>query len=80
MVVVAGAAGDCSMAGGSCPADAEPLLDDDTFRFAAFGTFLATAVPVFAWRPSRRRLVIALGIGLVAALVIGLIVRSGADT
>ena len=79
LVAVAAAAGDCSMAGGSCPADPEPLLDDDTFRLAATGTFLAVAVPVLAWRPSRRRLGIALGVGIVAALVIGLIIRSGAD-
>ena len=80
LVSVAAAVGDCSAFGGTCPADPPPLHDDDTFRFAASGTLLATAVPVFAWRPSWRRLGVALGVGLLAALVIGLTIRAGAHS
>ncbi len=80
LVTVAGAVGDCSAFGGRCPADPGPLLEDDTFRFAAFGIFIATAVPVFAWRPSWRRLGVAVAVGLASALVVGLLVRDGASS
>ena len=70
--------GDCAAFGGTCPVDPPSLRRDGVFQLAASGTFLAVAVPVSTWRPSWRRLGIALGVGIVAAVIIGLIVRSSA--
>jgi hypothetical protein len=76
MVLIAIAVGDCSAFGGRCPAEPTPLLEDDAFGTAAFGTFMATAAPIFATAPSRRRLGAALAIGAAAAIVVGLVARS----
>ncbi len=80
MVLIAVTVGDCSAFGGHCPAEPTPLLQDDTFGTAAFGGFLASAVPTFASRPSRRRAVVALAVGAVTALVVGLIARAAAGS
>lgn len=78
MIAIAFVVGDCAAFGGRCPAEPPPLREDDTFGMAATGAFLATAVPLFATAPSRRRLAVAAGVGLVAAVAIGAIARSAA--
>ncbi|MDH4160486.1 MAG: hypothetical protein OEV62_09535 [Actinomycetota bacterium] len=78
MVGLAATLGSCSAFGGRCPADAPPWYDDDVFGMAAMGAALVVAVPWFLSRPSRRRLVQALVAGAVAAVLVGLVVRSAA--
>ena len=78
MIVIARVAGSCDAFGGRCPAERQSLLEDDVFGMAAFGTALVVAVPIFLSRPSKRRLVIAVGVGLVAAFLVGLVVSDGA--
>ena len=75
LLLIAATLGGCSAFGGRCPADRPPLLDDDVFGMAAFGTALIVVVPGFLHRPSWRRLGSVIAIGLVAALVVGLVVR-----
>lgn len=77
MVLVAAMVGDCSAFGGTCPADPPPLLDDDVFGMSAAGAFLIAA-PLLTWRRGPRRWAIALGGGIGTAVLIGLMVRSGA--
>jgi hypothetical protein len=78
MIVVAAVAGSCDAFGGSCPAERPPLLEDDVFGMAAFGSALVVAVPLFLSRPSKRRLLVAIGVGLAVALIVGLAVSSSA--
>ena len=70
--------GSCDAFGGTCPAEQPPLLEDDVFGMAAFGTVLVVAVPMFLSHPSKRRLAIAVGVGLVAAFLVGMVVSSAA--
>lgn len=76
LILAAVTIGRCDAFGGRCPADEPPLLDDDVFRMAAFGAFLIVAVPYFFYRPSTKRLLIALPVGVAAGLLFGLIARS----
>lgn len=76
LIVLAVAFGNCSAFGGTCPAEAPPLWDDDTLRFAAFGAALMVGPAVFLAKPSLTRLWIAIGAAAGAALVVGLIARS----
>jgi hypothetical protein len=78
MILLAATVGSCDAFGGRCPAERPPLLDDDVFGMAAFGTALAVAVPLFLSRPSKRRFVVAVAVGIVAAFFVGLIVTSAA--
>ena len=75
-IVIAVVFGRCSAFGDSCPAEAPPLWDDDTMRFAAFGAALMVGPAVFLAKPSLTRLWIAMGAAAGAALVVGLIARS----
>ncbi len=75
LILIAATLGSCGAFGGRCPADRPPLLDDDVFGMAAFGTALLVIVPGFTHRPSLRRLGVVVGLGLVAALFVGLLVR-----
>ena len=79
LIALAAAVGDCGFAGGRCPADAPPVLEDDTFGTAAIGAALLVGVPVFLSRPSRRRLAIAAAAAIGAGLLVGLMVRSSAN-
>ncbi len=76
LLLVAVTLGSCSAFGGRCPADRPPLIDDDTFGTAAAGAFLIVAIPTFVSRPSRRRLGLGIVVGLSAAIIVGLVVRS----
>ena len=78
MILIARVVGSCDAFGGRCPAERPSLLEDDVFGMSAFGAALVVAVPMFLSRPSKRRLVLALGIGLAAALFIGFAVRAAA--
>ena len=78
LILAALTLGRCDAFGGRCPADRPPLFDDDVFGMAAFGTALVVAVPMFLSGPSKRRFVVAVGIGFVAAVAIGLVARSAA--
>ena len=70
VVLVTMAMGDCAAFGGTCPRQGG--FPDDVFRLAALGGALAAFVPYYLKRPTRRRLAIALGIGIVAAIAAGL--------
>ena len=76
MVLITATLGDCSAFGGRCPQESPPLLDDDAFWLPATGAFIAAATPTFLWSPSWRRLLLAVGVGVGIALVIGATVRS----
>jgi hypothetical protein len=78
LILAAATLGRCDAFGGRCPAERPPLFEDDVFGMAVFGTALVVAVPMFLSGPSKRRFVVAVGIGLVAALVVGLVARSAA--
>ena len=75
LILIAATLGSCGAFGGRCPADRPPLFDDDVFGMAAFGTALIVVVPGFLHKPSWRRLGIVLATGVVAALIVGLLVR-----
>jgi hypothetical protein len=77
-VVIAMVLGDCSAFGGRCPDEPPPLLDDDVFGMAAFGAFIATAVPVTLLARPRVQAGRAIAIGVAAALLVGLIARAAA--
>ena len=72
MILAVMALGGCDAFGGACPDERPPLWEDDTFGTAAVGTALVVAVPMFLIRPSKRRFVLALVVGFVAAMVVGL--------
>ena len=76
LILAAVTLGRCNAFGGRCPADEPPLFDDDVFGMAAIGAFLIVAVPLFFSRPSAKRVLIALPLGLAAGLLVGLIARS----
>jgi hypothetical protein len=76
MIGIAMVVGQCDAFGGTCPAESPPLWEDDMFGTAASGALLAVAVPVFLSRPSKRRFVLALVLGIAAALFVGFIARS----
>lgn len=78
MIFLAMTVGNCAAFGGTCPAERPPLLEDDVFGMAAFGTALVVAVPLFLAHPSKRRFVIAVGVGFVAAFLVGLVVSAAA--
>lgn len=77
MVLVAATVGHCSAFGGRCPAERPPLWDDDVFGISAAGAALI-AGPLLALRRGPARWRIAVGGALVAAVVVGLVVRSAA--
>lgn len=76
LIVIAVAFGQCSAFGGSCPAEAPPLLDDDTFRIAGLGAALMVGPAVYLTKPSLKRLWIAIGAAAAAGVLVGLIARS----
>ena len=78
MIFLAMVVGSCDAFGGSCPAEQPSLLEDDVFGMAACGTALVVAVPIFLSHPSKRRFVVAIGVGLVAAFFVGMIVSAAA--
>ena len=55
-----------------CPADPEPLLQNDNVAMAAMATFAAVAGAVLLSAPSWRRVAWAVGVGLAAGLLVGL--------
>ncbi len=78
LIVLVSALGHCSAFGGTCPAEAPPLWEDDVFGSAALGAALAVGGPVFLSQPSKRRFGLAVLWALGAALVIGFIARDAA--
>jgi hypothetical protein len=78
LILIAATLGSCDAFGGRCPADRPSLWDDDVFGMAAFGTALIVAVPVYLRRPSWRRLGIAMAVGSMSALAVGLLVTISA--
>ena len=78
MIFLAMVVGSCDAFGGTCPAERPSLLEDDVFGMAAFGTTLVVAVPMFLSHPSKRRFVMAVGVGLVAAFFVGMVVSAAA--
>jgi hypothetical protein len=78
MILLAATLGRCDAFGGRCPSARPALWDDDVFGMSAFGTAIAVFTPLFMRHPSRRQLRTASGSALVAALIVGLLVTSGA--
>ena len=76
MILIAVTIGRCSAFGGSCSGDAPPILGDDVFGMAAFGAAIVIGVPIALTGPWRRRVPVAFGAAVVAALVVGLLARS----
>jgi F0F1-type ATP synthase membrane subunit c/vacuolar-type H+-ATPase subunit K len=72
MIFLAMAFGSCDAMGGTCHGERPSLLEDDVFGMAAFGTALIVAVPIFLSHPSKRRFVMAVGLGLIAAFLVGM--------
>ena len=77
LVLAAATLGHCSAFGGRCPADPPPPWDDDVFGMSAMGAALI-AGPLLALRSGPRRWWIAVAGAVIAALLIGLLVRSAA--
>ncbi len=73
VLAVAFAVGDCASFGGRCPAEPEPLLDDDVFRIAAIGGALLVAPPLLL---ARRRWYVVVSATALAAVVLGLVARA----
>lgn len=65
--------GHCSAFGGRCPADPEPLWDNDVFGSVWMIVAVTAAVVTFCMRPHRRGAAVGallgLGLGLVAGLL-----------
>ena len=75
IVLVAATLGHCSAFGGRCPADVPPLWDDDVFGMSAMGGALIVG-PLLALRRGPHRWWIAVGGAIVAAVVVGILVRA----
>ena len=60
VVLLTAALGHCSSFGGQCPSPGG--LHGDVYGGIAVGAVLATAVPLIAWRPSRRGVAVALAV------------------
>lgn len=75
LILMAVTVGHCSFAGGRCPAERPPLLEDDVFGMSAIGAAIAVGVPMVLLRRGRSRWVIAVVAAAVAALLVGLIAR-----
>lgn len=78
IAVVIAAVGRCSAFRGRCPAEPEPLLQDDAFRLVA--VTLAITVWVVSWciRPDRRGAVIAFLVGLISGVLGGIVAATTA--
>lgn len=66
------ALGHCSAFGGRCPADPQPLLQDDVFGGVAVGLFVGLLSAALALWPDRTGVVVGIGAGAPLALVAGL--------
>jgi hypothetical protein len=80
MLLVAIAVGDCSFAGGRCPADPVPWWDDDVFRAATTGLAMVVAAPMLARRPTWRGAGRAATAAAVVALLGGWLIAASART
>ena len=69
VVLVVAALGHCSAFGGRCPRGS--AFDAEVFWSAASATAAAVAIPVYLYRPSTRRLVIATLVGVLVGLAVG---------
>jgi hypothetical protein len=78
LVLLAIAVGDCSFAGGRCPADPVPWWDDDVFGAAAAGLAMVVAAPMLARRPNWRGVRDAAAVAAVVALVGGWLIAEAA--
>lgn len=78
LILTAATLGRCDSFGGRCPSDRPSLWDDDVFGMVAFGTALIVIVPAYLHRPSWRRLGVAVAVGAVSALIVGLLVSNAA--
>jgi hypothetical protein len=81
MLLLAIAVGDCSFAGGRCPADPVPWWEDDVFRTAATGLAMVVAAPMLArhpnWRGARRAAAAAAVVALLGGWLIAEAARTG---
>lgn len=80
MLLLAIAVGDCSFAGGRCPADPVPLWEDDVFGTAAIGLAMLVAAPMLARRPSWRGAGRAAAVAAIVALPGGWLIAEAART
>jgi hypothetical protein len=80
MLLLAIAVGDCSFAGGRCPADPVPWWEDDVFGTAATGLAMLVAAPMLARRPNWRDAGRAAAAAAVVALLGGWLIAEAART
>jgi hypothetical protein len=80
MLLLAIAVGDCSFAGGRCPADPVPWWEDDVFGTAATGLAMIVAAPMLARRPNWRGAGRAAATATVVALLGGWLIAEAART
>jgi hypothetical protein len=80
MVLLAIAVGDCSFAGGRCPAEPVPWWEDDVFGTAATGLAMVVAAPMLARRPNWRGARRAAAAAAVVALLGGWLIAEAART
>lgn len=80
MLLLAIAVGDCSFAGGRCPADPVPWWEDDVFGTAATGLAMVVAAPMLARRPNWRGAGRAAAAAAVVALLGGWLIAAAART
>jgi hypothetical protein len=81
MLLLAIAVGDCSFAGGRCPADPVPWWEDDVFGTAATGLAMVVAAPMLArhpnWRGAGRAAATAAAVALPGGWLIAEAARTG---
>jgi hypothetical protein len=80
MLLLAVAVGDCSFAGGRCPADPVPWWEDDVFGTAATGLAMVVAAPMLARHPNWRGVRRAAAAAAVVALLGGWLIAEAART
>lgn len=75
MIGLAVTVGHCSAFGGTCPSEPPALWEDDVFGIAFSGAALGVGVPYWLSKPSVRRFWIAVGVGIGAGFLVGLVAR-----
>ncbi len=65
--------GHCSAFGGRCPADPEPLWENDVFGTVGMIVAVTVTVVTLCRRPNRRGVVVGVVRGVVLGLVVGLL-------
>jgi hypothetical protein len=78
LLLLAIVVGDCSFAGGRCPADPVPWWEDDVFGTAATGLAMIVAAPMLARRPTWQGVGRAAAAAAIVALLGGWLIAEAA--